>query len=141
MKKTPLILVGGCFDILHFGHISFLEKAKQHGGKLVVMLESDETIKRLKGPGRPFHTQEQRKKMLESLIYVDEVISLPTFTNDADYFAMVQRIQPTHIALTEGDPILEKKLRQTELVGAKAIVIPKVETPSTSVLAKLLQLE
>jgi FAD synthetase len=135
------VLVGGCFDFIHFGHISFLEQAKQHGEKLLVILESDETIRQLKGDGRPFHTQEQRKKMLESLRMVDEVISLPPMMSDADYFETVKRINPTIIAFTEGDPILEKKIKQTELVGAEAVIIPKVVTLSTSALAKLLKLE
>lgn len=135
------VLVGGCFDVIHFGHVSFLEQAKKHGDKLIVMLESDETIKRLKGPGRPFHTQNQRKVMLEALRVVDEVIPLPTMNSDTDYFDAVKRIQPNIIAFTEGDPILDKKLKQTELVGAEAVIIPKISTPSTSVLAKLLELE
>jgi len=135
------VLVGGCFDFIHFGHIAFLEAAKQHGDKLVVMLESDETIKRLKGEGRPFHTQEQRKKMLESLRMVDEVIMLPPMKNDTEYVTAIQKIKPDIIAFTEGDPILEKKMKQTELIGAKAIMIPKILTHSTSALAKLLKLE
>ncbi len=74
MKK---VLVGGCFDLLHFGHIKFLEEAKKSGDYLVVALESDENVRRTKGETRPIHTQEQRKAMLESLTCVDEVIMLP----------------------------------------------------------------
>jgi len=135
------VLVGGCFDFIHFGHIDFFEKAKQHGDKLIVMLESDETIKRLKGEGRPFHTQEQRKKMLEAIRNIDEVIMLPPMEHDEDYFDTVKKIQPDIIALTEGDPILEKKMKQTELIGAKVVIIPKTITHSTTTLAKLLKLE
>lgn len=138
-QKT--VLVGGCFDIIHFGHISFLEKAKTYGDKLIIMLESDETIQRLKGKNRPFHTQKQRKKMLESLRFVDEVLLLPPMETDADYIHVVEKIHPNVIALTEGDPILDKKVRQTERIGAQAVIIPKVETHSTSTLAKLLGLE
>ncbi|MBI3343244.1 adenylyltransferase/cytidyltransferase family protein, partial [Candidatus Gottesmanbacteria bacterium] len=61
MKK---ILVGGCFDLLHYGHIRFLEEAKKLGDHLVVALESDENVRRMKGEGRPIHTQAQRKEML-----------------------------------------------------------------------------
>ncbi|MFZ2025473.1 MAG: adenylyltransferase/cytidyltransferase family protein [Microgenomates group bacterium] len=135
------VLVGGCFDFIHFGHIAFLNEAKKHGDKLIVMLEPDETIKKLKGEGRPFHTQEQRKKMLEALRMVDEVIILPPHMKDADYFETVKKINPSSIALTEGDPILEKKMKQTELVGASVVIIPKILTHSTSALAKLLKLE
>ena len=135
------VLVGGCFDILHLGHISFLQEAKKLGDKLVVMLESDETIQRLKGKNRPFHTQEQRKKMLEALRFVDEVIPLPPMHADTEYVDMVKKIHPQIIALTEGDPIMEKKIKQTESIGARAIIIPKTETHSTSALAKLIGLE
>jgi rfaE bifunctional protein nucleotidyltransferase chain/domain len=135
------VLVGGCFDFIHFGHVTFLDEAKKHGDKLIVMLESDETIKRLKGDDRPYHTQKQRKIMLESLRMVDEVLLLPPHMTDADYLETIKKIKPDSIALTEGDPILEKKLKQTETVGASAVVIPKVLTHSTSSLAKLLKLE
>ncbi len=135
------VLVGGCFDLIHVGHITFLETAKQHGDKLVVMLESDETIQRLKGKDRPFHTQEQRKIMLEALRAVDEVLMLPPMDSDAAYMDVIKKIKPDIIALTEGDPILEKKMKQTERIGAQALVIPKTITHSTTTLAKLLKLE
>ena len=140
-QTMKTILVGGCFDFIHYGHIKFLDEAKKHGDKLVVMLESDETIKQLKGDDRPYHTQEQRKIMLESLRMVDEVVLLHPHMTDADYLETVKKIKPDSIAFTEGDPILEKKLKQTEIIGASAIVIPKVLTHSTSSLAKLLKLE
>lgn len=138
MKK---ILVGGCFDILHFGHITFLKQAKQLGDYLIVALESDENVKRVKGDARPIHTQEQRKTMLKALNCIDEVIALPPMNNDQEYITFVQKIHPTIIAVTDGDPILEKKKQQANLVGATLIVIPKIRTPSTSQLAKLLGLE
>lgn len=140
-QTMKTILVGGCFDFIHFGHVKFLSEAKKHGDKLVVMLESDETIKHLKGDDRPFHTQAQRKIMLKSLRMVDEIILLHPHMTDADYFETIKKIKPDSIAFTEGDPILEKKLKQTETIGASAIIIPKVLTHSTSSLAKLLKLE
>ena len=80
-----VVLVGGCFDVLHFGHIEFLKHAKEQGTFLVVALESDENVKRRKGDLRPIHTQEQRKGMLQALSFVDEVIMLPTMTHDNEY--------------------------------------------------------
>ena len=135
------VLTGGCFDILHFGHITFLKQAKTLGDHLIVALESDGNVKRVKGDMRPIHTQEQRKAMLEALSFVDEIIPLPPMHTDQEYVAFVQKIQPAVIAVTEGDPILEKKRQQANLVGANLVVIPKVRTPSTSQLAKLLGLE
>ena len=135
------VLVGGCFDILHYGHIAFLKQAKALGDHLVVALESDETVRRLKNEHRPIHTQHQRKQMLEALSVVDEVVELPPMTTDQEYFDFVKKLSPHVIAVTEGDPILEKKKQQAETVGAKLVVIPKIHTPSTSQLAKLLGLE
>jgi rfaE bifunctional protein nucleotidyltransferase chain/domain len=139
MKK--IVLVGGCFDLLHYGHISFLKQAKALGDYLVVALESDENVKRMKGDARPIHTQAQRKEMLESLSVVDEVIVLPTMHGDRDYYELVRRIKPSVIAVTEGDRALVKKREQAEEVGARLVEIPKIHTPSTSQLAKLLGLE
>jgi FAD synthetase len=135
------VLVGGCFDILHFGHISFLKQAKSLGDVLIVALESDENVKRTKGELRPIHSQQQRKEMLSAVSFVNEVIQLPVMYNDKDYFDFVTRMKPSVIATTEGDPITEKKKKQAELIGAEFVVIPKIHTPSTSQLAKLLGLE
>jgi rfaE bifunctional protein nucleotidyltransferase chain/domain len=136
-----VVLVGGCFDLLHYGHISFLKKAKTYGNYLLVALESDENVRRLKGDTRPIHTQKQRKEMLEALKCIDEVIELPDMRTDTDYYEMIRRIRPDVIAFTEGDPILDKKMEQGKLSGAKVVIIEKIHSPSTSQLAKLLELE
>lgn len=138
MKK---VLVGGCFDILHFGHIHFLKRAKDLGDQLVVAIESDKNIKRLKGTSRPFHSQEQRKEILLSLSFVDEVIILKSEMHDSDYLDLVISVSPDIIAVTKGDPILKKKKSHAKKVGAKVIQIPKIKTPSTSRIAAILDLE
>jgi rfaE bifunctional protein nucleotidyltransferase chain/domain len=98
------VLVGGCFDLLHKGHISFLKKAKKAGDKLVVLLESDEKIKKLKGESRPVQIQEVRAKALSGLGFVDEIIKLPFMDSDKDYDELVKKIKPDIIAVTEGYP-------------------------------------
>ena len=138
MKK---ILVGGCFDILHYGHIKFLGDAKKLGDHLVVALESDENVRRMKGAMRPIHTQDQRKAMLTSLRVVDEVILLPPMNTDEEYAKLVTDIHPAILALTEGDSMEDKKRMHAKLVSALVVVIPKIHTPSTSQLSKLLGLE
>ncbi|KKU95362.1 hypothetical protein A2875_04260 [Candidatus Gottesmanbacteria bacterium RIFCSPHIGHO2_01_FULL_46_14] len=136
-----IVLVGGCFDLLHYGHIKFLEEAKSHGDWLVIALESDENVRRMKGNSRPIHSQKQRKEMLEALSVVDEVISLLPMRTDLEYFDFVKKIRPSVIAITQGDPLEGKKEEQTKIVDAELIIIPKIHTPSTSQLAKLLGLE
>ena len=133
--------MGGCFDFIHFGHVQFLTTAKTHGDHLVVALESDENVAHMKGPNRPIHTQAKRKAMLEALTVVDEVLTLPLMKTDNAYTQLVERVSPSIIAATQEDPILDKKQTQADLVGAKLVVIPKVKTPSTSKLMKLLELE
>lgn len=141
MESKKIVLVGGCFDLLHFGHISFLKRAKALGNYLVIALESDENVRNTKGETRPIHTQAQRKEMLEAISYVDEVMCLPPMHSDGEYFTLVSKIKPAIIAITEGDPVKEKKFQQAEWVGATLVEIPKIHTPSTSQLSKLLGLE
>lgn len=135
MKKK--VLVGGCFDILHYGHIHFLKEAKKLGDYLVVIIESDKRVKKLKGNTRPFHNQNQRQEILESLSFVDEVIILKDEMNDRDYEEVVKNINPKIIAITEGG----KTKTHAELVDAEVIEIEKANVPSTTQVAKLLEIE
>lgn len=138
MKK---VLTGGCFDLIHYGHIVFLKNAKKQGDYLIVALESDENVKRRKGENRPIHTQSERAAMLKSLIMVDEVIELPTLTGYDQYFEIVKKIKPDIIAVTEGDPQTENKRKQAKLVNAEIkIVVPRLEPHSTSRLIRELDL-
>src|SRR4030042_3619745 len=102
-EKAKVVLVGVCFDILHYGHIHFLKNARALGNYLVVALESDKNIKRLKGKKRPIHDQRQRREMLESLHFVDQVIVLADKMNDKDYEKLVKIVNPKVIAVTSGD--------------------------------------
>lgn len=102
MKK--IVLTGGCFDVLHPGHVVFLEKAKKAGDKLIILLESDEKVRMLKGKNRPIHTQKDRVKILRAIRYVDQVISLPFMDNEAEYDKLIAKIKPDIIAATKGYP-------------------------------------
>jgi rfaE bifunctional protein nucleotidyltransferase chain/domain len=136
-----VVLVGGCFDILHFGHIQFLKKAKALGDYLVVALEADINIRRMKGEKRPIFGQNERREMLMSLKFVDEVIILKDEMADQDYIDLVTRVRPFTIAVTEYDPIIDKKRKQAESVGAKLVEIPRLSVPSTSQILKILKIE
>jgi FAD synthetase len=140
-KSNGVVLVGGVFDILHYGHIQFLKKAKAFGNYLIVALESDKNVKRLKGKKRPIHNQNQRREMLESLHFVDRVIILKDKMKDEDYQKLVKILSPRVIAVTKGDPIIEKKRRQAEEIGAELIEISKIKSSSTSQIARLLKIE
>jgi rfaE bifunctional protein nucleotidyltransferase chain/domain len=141
MNVGKKVLVGGCFDILHYGHIHFLKEAKKKGNYLIIALESDENTKKLKGVGRPIHSQKQRREILESLSFVDEVIELPEMKSDEDYKKLVMKIKPDVIAITEGDIMKKKKEKYALEVGAKLIEIKKIPNISSTKLAKLMKLE
>jgi len=140
-RDVKKVLVGGVFDILHFGHIRFLKEAKKLGDYLVIIIESDKRVKKLKGESRPFHTQKQRQEILESLNFVDEVIILKDEMTDKDYAKVIARVDPLYIAVTKGDPMIERKKEHAEKIGATVIEIEKVNVPSTTQIAKLIGLE
>jgi rfaE bifunctional protein nucleotidyltransferase chain/domain len=71
--KGPVVFTNGCFDLLHKGHVTYLEKARKLGKVLVVALNSDESVKRLKGPSRPINTLADRLDVLAGLESVDFV--------------------------------------------------------------------
>ncbi|HJY98166.1 MAG TPA: adenylyltransferase/cytidyltransferase family protein [Patescibacteria group bacterium] len=141
MKAKRKVLVGGVFDIIHYGHIHFLKNAKNLGDHLVVALESDKNVRRLKGKTRPIHDQEKRREMLETLSFVDEVIILGDKMTDADYRKLVETVKPHTIAITKGDPVAKKKRKHAEKIGARIAEIPKIKVASTSQIAKLLGIE
>ncbi len=137
-KKT--VLVGGCFDLIHFGHLKFLEKAKKQGDFLIVALESDEFIKRHKKK-LPVHRQLERAEVLSNLNMVDLIILLPLFRSDNDYFNLVKTISPNVIAVTIGDQQLENKKKQAIEVGAEVReVITNLKNFSTRNIAKIFNL-
>lgn len=141
-ENKKIVLTGGCFDILHIGHITLLENAKKEGNVLMVMLESDESIKLKKGINRPIHTQKQRTEMLSSIRYVDYVIQLPQDMTNEDYDSVVKHIRPAIIAATSGDPYAFHKERQAKETDAKVVYVNKsVENISTTSILDLLTKE
>lgn len=121
--NKKIVLVGGCFDVIHLGHTIFLEKAKNKGEKLIVLLESDENIKKIKGSKRPINNQKNRAIMLTKLKMVDYVVNLPKITNYDIYMKIVKEIKPTIIAVSQNDNNLIIKKKQARVVGAKLIKV------------------
>lgn len=137
--KDPLILAGGCFDIIHPGHVKFLQAAKELKGLLIIMLESDLTVAKLKGSGRPIHTQNDRALVLSHIDLVDYVILLNTLSSDHEYEKIITDINPAFIAVTEGDTNLEKKLMHADKVNAelKTVTELKPHFSTTKIVDKL----
>jgi FAD synthetase len=140
-SRETIVLIGGCFDILHIGHVRFLSEAKKMGDCLVVLLESDEKVKKLKGENRPVFIQKERAEMLSALESVDLVVLLPIMENDSDYLNLVMEIKPEIIAVTENDPLIKKKEAHAKKAGGELKVISFVRTLSTSKLVRILGVE
>lgn len=138
-QGETIILVGGCFDILHVGHIEFLSRSKQLGETLFVLLESDASIRRSKGERRPIQNQKDRAKILSKIEDVDYIVMLPLFSSDKEYYSLVKKIKPDIIAVTEGDPLADTKENQARSVGGKVVaVIRKMKQYSSSKLERYL---
>ncbi|MFQ5828002.1 MAG: adenylyltransferase/cytidyltransferase family protein [Candidatus Methylomirabilia bacterium] len=86
-----LVLANGCFDLLHVGHVRYLKAAKQLGDVLMVALNSDASARRLKGPGRPVVSQDERAEILAALSPVDYVLIFDDDTVDG----LVRRLRPS----------------------------------------------
>ena len=85
-----IILTNGCFDLLHVGHVRYLHAAKQLGGRLIVAINSDDSVRALKGEGRPVVPAEERAEMLAALADVDAVLIFP----ELDVRVLVSEIRP-----------------------------------------------
>jgi FAD synthetase len=130
--SKKIVLVGGCFDVFHYGHLQFLKNAREQGEILVVALEPDEFIRAKKKRSR-IHTQVQRAEILSHLDMVDMVILLPHFSSYEEYLELVTLVKPSVIAITEGDPFKAEKQKQADEVGATLQVVSKrITTHSTA---------
>ena len=137
--EKKIVLVGGCFDILHIGHITFLEKAKKEGDVLIILLESDESIRKSKGKNRPINTMEDRAKILAALKSVDIVVPLPPMESNQEYDDLVEKIRPDIIATAIGDKAISHKKRQAKNLRIELKIVMKVlKDKSTTNLIKLL---
>lgn len=135
-----LVIAGGCFDLLHLGHIIFLQQAASKGDILVILLESDETIRKLKGKKRPIHTQTVRAEILSELKSVDYVLMLPPFKTDQEYDELIAKLNPSIIATTLGDEYAFHKKRQAAKLGAKLVfVTEQIKDHSTSKIIKTIK--
>lgn len=133
-EKRKRVLVGGCYDLLHYGHLSFFKEAKKLGETLIVALEPDTSIERIKG-APPIHSQVQRAEILAELTCIDYVLLLPSLKTYEEYLTLVQKISPNFLAVTAGDPQLASKQKQANTIGAQVIeVIQLIEGLSSSLI-------
>jgi rfaE bifunctional protein nucleotidyltransferase chain/domain len=138
-EKKTVVLTGGCFDVLHLGHIKFLEAAKKSGDILFVFVESDQNVKQVKGKIRPINNQKDRAEVLSSIRSVDYVIKMPFMKNNNDYDNVTIKIKPSIIAITRGSNVLEHAKRQAKIINSKLLqVIERIPEKSTTKIAKII---
>lgn len=137
-KDAVVVATNGCFDILHAGHIEMIRRAKEQGDFLVVGLNSDSSIKALKGPNRPINTELNRKLVLEAVRYVDFV----HIFHDPRATTFLLAASP-HVYVKAGDYSLETmdvdERRVLEKVGASIKFVDMVDGLSTTNTLKALQ--
>ena len=132
VKKT-IVFTNGCFDIIHFGHIKYLFEAAKLGDTLLVAVNSDSSVRKLKGEKRPIFPQEERTEILASLECVDFV----TIFEEETPFNIIKSIVPD--VLVKGgdykiDDIVGKDV--VEKNGGKVVTIPYIEGYSTTEILK-----
>jgi D-beta-D-heptose 7-phosphate kinase / D-beta-D-heptose 1-phosphate adenosyltransferase len=124
-----VVATGGCFDVLHAGHVACLEAARRLGDCLVVLLNSDASVTRLKGPGRPVHSQDDRARVLLGLGCVDAVV---VFDEDSPHAAL-ERLRPDVWA--KGGDYAAATLPEAPLVrswGGRVVLLPYLPGRSTT---------
>jgi rfaE bifunctional protein nucleotidyltransferase chain/domain len=126
-----LVVTNGCFDILHLGHVTYLENARNSGDALLIGVNSDAAVRGLKGPGRPVNSERDRASVLAALQSVDGVCIFA----DTTATAFLAAAQPD-IYVKGGDYTLETlnqdERRAVESAGGKIVLVPFVPGKSTT---------
>jgi rfaE bifunctional protein nucleotidyltransferase chain/domain len=132
-RDKKVVFTNGCFDILHIGHIRYLRAAKSKGDILVVGLNADESVRRLKGPTRPITPQKERAQILAALEAIDYIVIF----NEETPERLIRLIQPD--ILVKGSDWPLNKIVGADIVHARhgrVLTIPYVKSRSTTNLIK-----
>lgn len=111
-KGRRIVLANGCFDIIHAGHIRYLKEAKKLGGILVLALNSDKSVRRLKGRGRPIQGEKDRAEIFSSFYFVDYI----TFFDEPTVARVLLALKPDLQA--KGADYTEETVPEKEIVGS-----------------------
>jgi rfaE bifunctional protein nucleotidyltransferase chain/domain len=129
LKGERVVFTNGCFDLLHRGHISLLLEAAAFGNRLVVAINSDASVKHLKGASRPIQTEADRALLLAAMTYVDAVV---IFEEDTP-LALIKFLQPD-VLVKGGDYTIETVVgaQEVQAYGGSVVLIPLEEGYSTT---------
>ena len=126
-KNDIIVFTNGCFDILHRGHVDYLYMASKLGNKLVLGLNSDNSVKRIKGPDRPVNDQHSRAIILASMQFIDLVVF---FDEDTPY-ELIKKVQPD--VLVKGNDYKPDEIVGADIVTAKGGTVQTIQlTPGFS---------
>lgn len=137
LAGEQVVFTNGCFDILHLGHVDYLEKARQTGTKMIVGVNSDASVRALKGPERPVNTEYARARLIASLQFVDLVIVF----NEETPLELINQLLPD-ILVKGDDYTIDTIVGAKEVIAAGGHVktIPLVPSYSTTgIIQKLKQ--
>jgi len=128
-KGKRIVFTNGCFDILHAGHVEYLSRAKRLGDILIVGLNSDSSVKKIKGKSRPINKERDRAKMLSALYFVDFVTSFSETTPEK----LIKKVKPD-ILVKGGDWKIEDIVGSSFVrsYGGKVRSVPFVKGYSTT---------
>jgi D-beta-D-heptose 7-phosphate kinase/D-beta-D-heptose 1-phosphate adenosyltransferase len=128
-----IVFTNGCFDILHVGHVTLLEDCRRFGSKLVLGLNSDASISRLKGPSRPIVGERERSRVMAALAAVDAVV---LFEEDTP-LELIRLIKPD-VLVKGGDYVVETVIGHEDVIaaGGRVEIVPTVEGFSTTNIVK-----
>ena len=131
-KNDKIIFLNGVFDIIHQGHISLLKFAKSIGGKVIVAINSDKSVKKIKGNDRPYQNQELRRNILIQLKTVDEVIIF----NENKPNKLIEELEPDIIVRGSEYTVAEIRKRDKIKNSIKIITMKNIRGSSTSAFVK-----
>ncbi len=132
-KGKKIVFTNGCFDILHLGHVRYLEQAKALGDVLIVGVNSDSSVRRLKGPSRPVNPQYDRAYLLASLEAVDYVV---VFDEDTPY-ELIKRVRPD--ILVKGGDYKDKKVVGSDIAKETRLIDFVPGKSTTSIIERMRQ--
>src|SRR5512139_2810796 len=130
-KRNRIVFTNGCFDLLHIGHVRYLEKSRTLGDALVVGVNSDSSVRKLKGPKRPILPAKERAEILSGLGCVDYI----TIFDELDPLKLITSLHP-NVLVKGGDWTKEQIVGREvlERLGGKVVIIRFVKGASTSTL-------